>query len=79
PLPEYFLNRMILASRNVDVFQINDTVLDKMSGNSRTFISADKVIEEPGAVNDDNDHPIPVELLRPINSGSLPSGELSIK
>ncbi|KAJ7042293.1 hypothetical protein C8F04DRAFT_946090, partial [Mycena alexandri] len=44
PPPDYFLHRMILAPRNADVSEINDTVLAAMSGDSRTYYSADKVI-----------------------------------
>ncbi|KAJ6462016.1 hypothetical protein C8R47DRAFT_993199, partial [Mycena vitilis] len=44
PPPEYFMNRMILAPRNADVSEINGTVLDRMSGDTRTYFSADKII-----------------------------------
>ncbi|KAJ6488787.1 hypothetical protein C8R45DRAFT_826672, partial [Mycena sanguinolenta] len=44
PPPDYFLNRMILAPRNADVSEINGTVLSAMSGEARTYFSADKVI-----------------------------------
>ncbi|KAJ7224208.1 hypothetical protein GGX14DRAFT_316679, partial [Mycena pura] len=47
--PEYFLNLMILAPRNADIFEINDNILDAMSGDTRTYFSADKVIKEAGA------------------------------
>lgn len=49
PPPEHFLNRMILAPRNADVSEINSTVLQSVSGVSRTYFSADKIIEEEGA------------------------------
>ncbi|KAJ7367128.1 hypothetical protein DFH08DRAFT_638749, partial [Mycena albidolilacea] len=42
--PDYFLNRMILAPRNADVSEINGTVLDVMSGEARTYFSANKII-----------------------------------
>ncbi|KAF8171131.1 hypothetical protein BJ912DRAFT_860746, partial [Pholiota molesta] len=32
PEPDYFLNRMILTPRNVDVEGINRSILDKMGG-----------------------------------------------
>ncbi|KAJ7241919.1 hypothetical protein B0H12DRAFT_1023935, partial [Mycena haematopus] len=44
PPPDFFLNRMILAPRNADVSDINDTVLNSLSGVSRTYFSADKII-----------------------------------
>ncbi|KAJ6457792.1 hypothetical protein C8R47DRAFT_995558, partial [Mycena vitilis] len=44
PPAEYFLNRMILAPRNVDVSESNETVLGKMAGEERVYYSADKVV-----------------------------------
>lgn len=78
PPPEYFQHRMILAPRNDDVSDINQDVLDRMAGESRTYYSADKIISEAGADSED-DQPIPVEFLRSINSASLPPGELTLK
>jgi hypothetical protein len=34
PPPQYFLDRMILAPRNLDVLDINHDILDKMAGNA---------------------------------------------
>lgn len=78
PPPEYFLNRMILAPRNIDVGEINQEILDRMAGDGCQYISADEVIRQPGADPRD-DEPIPVEYLRSINSSSLPPGELNLK
>lgn len=51
-----------------------------MSGEARTYFSADKIIEEIGADGPGGDETlIPVEFLRSLNSGSLPPGELSLK
>jgi hypothetical protein len=78
PPPEYFLNRMILAPRNTDVNSVNETLLDRMIGDVKTYYSADQVIREPGA--DDQSHlPITPEFLRAVKSSSLPPGELRIK
>ncbi|KAJ6492185.1 hypothetical protein C8R45DRAFT_762341, partial [Mycena sanguinolenta] len=44
PPPEYFMNRMTLTPRNADVSEINNTVLEAMSGDARTYFSADKII-----------------------------------
>ena len=44
PPPEYFLHRMILAPRNSDVNNLNETLLDKMNGNVKTYYSADQII-----------------------------------
>jgi len=78
PPPEYFLNRKILAPQNSDVNSINETLLDRMSGNVKTYYSADQIIRECGA--DDHSHLlITPEFLRSIKSNSLPPGELRIK
>ena len=78
PPPEYFLNRMILAPRNIDVGEINQEILDRMAGDSHQYISADEIIREPGADPRD-DEPIPTEFIRSVNSSSLPPGELNLK
>ncbi|KAF8183702.1 hypothetical protein BJ912DRAFT_813838, partial [Pholiota molesta] len=44
PEPEYFLNRMILAPRNIDVDGINRSILDKMAGDIGLYISADEMV-----------------------------------
>jgi hypothetical protein len=78
PPPEYFLSRMILAPRNIDVGEINQEILDRMASDSRQYISADEIIHEPGADPRD-DEPIPIEYLRTVNTSSLPPGELNLK
>jgi len=78
PGPDYFLNRSILAARNIDVADTNLEILRKMAGEVKTYLSADSVIEEDGADNTGN-LPIPLEFLRSVNSSSLPPGELSLK
>ena len=78
PPPEYFLNRMILAPQNTDVSDINQQILECMSGDVRQYVSADEIVREAGADPADDD-PIPVEFLRSINSSSLPPGELNLK
>ena len=78
PPPEYFLNCMILAPRNIDVDEINQEILDCMPGDSRQYISTDEIIREPGADPRD-DEPILTEFLHSINSSSLPPGELNLK
>ena len=78
PPPEYFLNRLILAPHNSDVNDVNETLLNRMCGDIKTYYSADQVIHEPGA-DDNSGLPITPELLRSINSTSLLSGELRLK
>ena len=83
PPPEYFLNRTILAARNSDVAEMNKEILQKMIGETKTYLSADSLIYEEGAddphLRDPNAPPIPSEFLRSINTSSLPPGELPLK
>jgi hypothetical protein len=78
PPPDYFLNRMILAPRNADVGDINQKILECMSGEMCQYISADDIIREAGADPLDDD-PIPNEFLRSVHSSSPPPGELNLK
>lgn len=78
PPPEYSLNRMILAPRNADVGEMNQKILEKMTGDVRQYISADKMVQEAGADPNDGDS-LPMEFLRSINSSSLPPGKLNLK
>ncbi len=80
PPPEYFLNHTVLAPRNSDVADANEHILNLMSEETSSFLSADKIINEAGA-----DAPfvliilIPIEVLYSLNSSSLPSGKLHLK
>ena len=49
-----------------------------MAGESCQYISADEIIQEPGA-DPQNDEPIPIEYLHAVNSSSLPPGKLNLK
>lgn len=67
PGHDYFKDCMILAPRNSDVADINSEVLGRMSGVSRTYFSADKIIRKEGANSNNNneyhEQPIPVKFL----------------
>ena len=78
PSPHYFLNRMILAPRNFDVNDINDSLLGQMTNETKEYYSADEIIHESGTDNQ-NFSMITPEFLRSITSPSLPSGDLRIK
>ncbi len=81
PSPEYFLNRTILAPRNNDVADANKYILNLMSGETSSFLSADEIINEAGAdAPFDAYNPlIPIEVLCSLNSSSLPPSELHLK
>jgi hypothetical protein len=77
PPPEYFAQRTILCPRNTSVDDINHSILDRMSGQQHTFMSADAVLKEDGTV--DSNPEIPAEFLRTLQLSGLPPGELRIK
>ena len=77
PPSQYFLDRMILAPKNMDVDLLNSTILEDMPGDDAVFYSADSIESEPGA--DDVHESIPVEFLRSLKASGLPSGELHLK
>ena len=74
--PDYFLNRIILSSRNDDVDDINLRILNRMPGESQTFVSVDTVMRGDSSIGHTE---IPPEFLRSIKSPGLPSGELVLK
>ncbi len=80
PPPDYFLHRCILSPRNEDVNDVNNQVLDRFLGEERTYLSADSVVVEAGADDDNSDNqPFPVEFLRTLNASGLPLGDLRLK
>ncbi|PPR01840.1 hypothetical protein CVT24_001728 [Panaeolus cyanescens] len=45
----YFKDRMILSPRNVDVWQLNEKILQKINTPSRTYLSADTLVDDEGS------------------------------
>ena len=76
PPPQYFLDRIILAARNNDVTDLNNTILDRLQGEKITLYSADKVVTEMGA--DPVDDTIPVKYLNTLLVALLFSFEISL-
>ncbi|KAJ3520762.1 hypothetical protein NMY22_g12605 [Coprinellus aureogranulatus] len=78
PPPDFFLHRMILAPRNVDVAALNNDILQMLPGDMREYLSADQVQYEHG-VDDPYREAVPVEMLRSISGSGIPPGELRLK
>ncbi len=76
PPPNYFLDRAILAPRNVDVRETNAKILEKMPGNEITYHSADS-LESDEQYNRHDD--IPDDVLHALQPPSLPPSELKMK
>ena len=70
---KYFVNRAILAPTNKVVDEINDTVLDMLPGEKKTYHGTDTVAE------DDNALLYPVEFLNTLTLSGLPNHELHLK
>jgi hypothetical protein len=69
----YFRERSILAGTNVAVDELNDSILERLPGESRTYLSADSI---PGQHEERYNGPdIPLELL---NSFSFPGMPLHV-
>ena len=71
----YFSERAILSPLNVDVDELNDACIDRLSGQSKTFLSADIAINESGY----QDHSLPTEFLNIVNLSSMSPHSLTVK
>ncbi|CEI88394.1 hypothetical protein RMCBS344292_02785 [Rhizopus microsporus] len=72
---QYFGERVILATRNDTVGRINEIVLDNISGEKVTLLSADSA-----DVNEaDGLHTVPTEYLHSLDPTGLPHLSLSSK
>lgn len=74
---DYFLNRVILSSRNDDVEDINLQILDLMPGDTQICHSADIITNGNGSHMSPAE--IPLEFLRSMRARGLPPGELRLK
>ena len=79
PSPRFFMERAILAPTNGNVHSINQSILNQMSGDELTHLSADYVIVEAGADNNDIDNQVPIEQLRSLQPTGFPPSTLHLK
>ena len=79
PLPpdHYFAQRTILTSRNDDVDNINQALLDQFPGEEREFLSADSI--KNNGDNGEGELLYPVEYLNSITCSGLPLSKLKLK
>lgn len=75
--PQYFLDHIILAARNSDVSELNNSILDCFQGARTTLHSSDQVVTEKGA--DPVDDAIPIEYLHSLKATGLLPGNLHVK
>ena len=72
----FFLERTILSSRNDDVAEVNEKVLDLFPGEELMFHGADRLI--PGEGQQD-EQVYPIEFLNSIATSGLPPAHLAVK
>ncbi|KAG2217966.1 hypothetical protein INT45_001400 [Circinella minor] len=77
PKPEHFSSRAILASTNADVDEINKCAFELFPGDTRQYLSTDRIIDA-----DDPDvaaASYPTEYLQSLTAGGIPSHVLNLK
>ena len=74
-IKQYFSQRVILAARNIDVDAVNNTVITKLSNNSKVYASADSAFNDAGVPND----AIPNEYLNTLVVSGMPLHETILK
>ncbi|KAL9293419.1 putative DNA helicase [Arabidopsis thaliana] len=75
--PKFFQQRAILCPRNTDVNTINDIMLDKLNGESVTYLSADSI--DPQDAASLNNPVLTPDFLNSIKLSGLPNHNLTLK
>ena len=70
---QWLCERVLLASKNIDVNSINSNILNKIDGNLRTYKSIDTVANIDDVVN------YPVEFLISLDLSGFPPHDLQLK
>jgi ATP-dependent exoDNAse (exonuclease V) alpha subunit len=76
PFHQYFCKRIILSSRNDDVDDLNNLILDSFPGEDRIFFANDSVANDRP---EDGELMYPAEYLNNINCSGLPLAKLQLK
>jgi len=71
----YFSERVILAARNSDVDTINSAVMTRVSGEAKTYLSADTAFKDSGVP----DPSMPQEYLNTVNLPGMPLHNTPLK
>ncbi|KAL9812022.1 putative DNA helicase [Arabidopsis thaliana] len=75
--PKFFQQKAILCPRNTDVNTINDIMLEKLNGESVTYLSADSI--DPQDAASLNNPVFTPDFLNSIKLSSLPNHNLTLK
>jgi hypothetical protein len=77
PSPNYFRDRAIISPKNVDIFQINQTILQLLPADKRFFQSADSYLLDDPTMNDRQN--IAIGFLHTLNPCGFPMSNLQLK
>jgi hypothetical protein len=72
PIPEFLAERAILAARNIDVNDLNDSLLDRVPGDEHLYNSIDSVSTE-------DQQTYPEEYLNSLDINGVPPHKLRLK
>ena len=72
---EYFKERVILSPRNASVDELNEKVLNELPGEGRTFLSADKALDDSEKDIDN----LPIDYINGINIAGFPLHKTVLK
>jgi hypothetical protein len=72
PVTEFLAERAILAARNIDVNELNDSLLDRLPGNEHLYKSIDSVSTE-------DEQTYPEEYLNSLDINGVPPHKLRLK
>ncbi len=70
---KWLMSRAIICPTNKDAAEVNDILLEKLSGEEQVYLSCDKVRNEEEA------HRFPTEFLNSISLPSIPPHKLTLK
>jgi ATP-dependent DNA helicase PIF1 len=71
---QYLVERAILTPKNVDVYTINNIIMEQFPGEVMEYFSADTIENQ-----NDSEHQYPIEFLNSLTIGGLPPHKLSLK
>ncbi|XP_022722234.1 ATP-dependent DNA helicase PIF1-like [Durio zibethinus] len=76
--PTYLKDRAILFPTNEDVDKVNDYILSKLHGESKKYLSFDKLCPDSGSV-DEQSILFPTEFFNTLKFPGIPNHELELK
>jgi ATP-dependent exoDNAse (exonuclease V) alpha subunit len=78
-LNDYFAKRVILASKNDDVADLNNSILDKLPGEPAAYLSVDSIDGSEELEGQLHSHLYPIEFLSSLSLGGISPHKLRLK